>query len=68
MAEIADSEPLMRQLAKYLKKLVAQKADPTLMTEEEFFAKVDKSLEQARQGRVHRIESKEELSQFLNSL
>ena len=68
MAEIADSEPLMRQLAKYLKKLVAQKADPTLMTEEEFFAKVDKLLEQARQGRVHRIESKEELSQFLNSL
>ena len=68
MAEIADSEPLMKQLAQYLKKLVAKKADPTLMTEEEFFAKVDKSLEQARQGRVHRIESKEELSQFLNSL
>ena len=58
----------MKQLAQYLKKLVAKKADPTLMTEEEFFAKVDKSLEQARQGRVHRIESKEELSQFLNSL
>ena len=35
---------------------------------QEFFAKVDKSLEQARQGRVHRIDSKEELDQFLNSL
>ena len=68
MAEIADSEPLMKQLAKYLKKLVAKKTDPTLMTKDEFFAKVDKSLEQARQGRVHRIESKEELGQFLNSL
>jgi uncharacterized short protein YbdD (DUF466 family) len=68
MAEIADSEPLMKQLAKYLKKLVAKKTDQTLMTKEEFFAKVDKSLEQARQGRVHRIESKEELGQFLNSL
>jgi uncharacterized short protein YbdD (DUF466 family) len=68
MAEIADSEPLMKQLAQYLKKLVAKKADLTLMTKEEFFAKVDKSLEQARQGRVHRIESKEELGQFLNSL
>jgi len=68
MAEIADSEPLMKQLAQYLKKLVAKKADPTLMTEEEFFAKVDKSLEQARQGRVHRINSKEELDHFLNSL
>ena len=30
MAEIADSEPLMKQLAKYLKKLVAKKSDPTL--------------------------------------
>lgn len=68
MAEIADSEPLMRQLAKYLKKLVAKKEDPTLMTKEEFFRRVDKSLEQARQGRVHRIETKAELSQFLNSL
>ena len=68
IAEIADNESLMKQLAKYLKKLVAKKTDPTLMTKEEFFAKVDKSLEQARQGRVHRIDSKEELDQFLNSL
>jgi len=27
MAEIADSEPLMKQLAKYLKRLVAKKQD-----------------------------------------
>lgn len=65
MAEIADSEPLMKQLAKYLKKLVAKKADPTLMTKEEFFAKVDKSLEQARQGRVHRMQPGESLDDFL---
>ena len=65
---IAEDESLSAKLMKYMKKLTAQKQDPTLMTEEEFFAKVDKSLEQARQGRVHRIESKEELSQFLNSL
>jgi len=68
MGEIADDETLMAKVLKYVKKLAAQKADPTLMTKEEFFAKVDKSLEQARQGRVHRIESKEELGQFLNSL
>ena len=69
MGEIADDETLMVKLLKYAKKLAAtKKADPTLMTQDEFFAKVDKSLEQARQGRVHRIESKEELSQFLNSL
>ena len=66
---IADSELLMKRLTRYAKKLVAErKADPTEMTREEFFARVDKSLEQARQGHVHRIESKEELNQFLNSL
>lgn len=68
MAEIADSEPLMRQLAKYLKKLVAKKEDATLMTKEEFFRRVDEAKEQARQGKVHRIETKEELNQFMNSL
>ena len=68
IGKIATDEGLMMKLLKYAKKLSAQKDDPTLMTKEEFFAKVDKSLEQARQGRVHRIESKEELSQFLNSL
>lgn len=66
---IADSEPLMKRLTKYAKKLVMErKADPTEMTREEFFARVDQSLEQARQGQVHRIESKAELEQFLNSL
>jgi hypothetical protein len=50
IAEIADNESLMKQLAKYLKKLTAKKkSDPTLMTKEEFFAKIDRSLEQARQ-------------------
>lgn len=66
---IADSEPLMKRLTKYAKKLVMErKADPTEMTREEFFARVDQSLEQARKGQVHRIESKAELQQFLNSL
>ena len=66
---IAEDETLMTKAVKYVKKLAAQKkADPTLMTKEEFFRRVDESLEQARQGRVHRIESKAELTQFLNSL
>ena len=69
MGEIADDETLMKKVLKYVKKLAAtKKADPTLMTKEEFFAHVDVALEQARQGRVHRIETKEELNQFLNSL
>ena len=69
MGEIADNETLMAKVLKYVKKLAAQqKADPTLMTKEEFFRRVDEAKEQARQGRVHRIETKEGLNQFLNSL
>lgn len=69
MGEIANDETLLTKVLKYVKKLAAtKKADPTLMTEEEFFARVDEAKEQARQGHVHRIESKAELDQFLNSL
>ena len=68
MAEIADSEPLMKQLAKYLKKLVAQKSDPTLMTKEEFFARVDEAREEIRQGKGKRFSDPEEMNAWLNSL
>jgi uncharacterized short protein YbdD (DUF466 family) len=56
---------LSAKLMKYIKKLTVQKQDQTLMTKEEFFAKVDKSLEQARQGRVHRMQQGESLDDFL---
>ena len=65
MAEIADSESLMKQLAQYLKKLVAKKADPTLMTEEEFFAKLERGEEEYRQGKTYRMLPGESLDDFL---
>lgn len=66
MAAIADSEPLMQQLAKYLKKLLAKKeADPTLMTKEEFFAKLERGEEEYRQGKTHRMLPGESLEDFL---
>ena len=68
MAEIADSEPLMKQLAKYLKKLVAKKADPTLMTKEDFFKRVDEAREEIRQGKGKRFSNPEEMNAWLNSL
>ena len=51
MAEIADSEPLMKQLAKYLKRLAAKKQDETLMTKEEFFAKLDEAEREIAEGK-----------------
>ena len=65
MAEIADSEPLMKQLAKYLKKLVAKKQDETLMTKEEFFRRVDEAREEIRQGKGIRMLPNETLDEFL---
>lgn len=69
MSIIAEDEALLKRAARYLRKLVAEKeADDTELSKEEFFARVDESREQARQGKVHRIGSKEELRNFLNSL
>ena len=62
MAAIADSEPLMSKLANYLKKLVKVKQeDPTLMTKEEFFARVDA----AKKGASHRMNPNENLTEYL---
>ena len=49
MAIIAEDESLMRKLVKYARKLAQSKTeqDDALMTEEEFFTKIDHSLEQA---------------------
>ena len=68
MAEIADSEPLMRQLAKYLKKLTAKKHDPTLMSREEFFARVDEAEREIAAGKGKAFASVEELDQYIRSL
>ena len=68
MAEIADSEPLMKQLAKYLKKLVAKKTDQTLMTKEEFFAKLDEAERQMERGEYSVMLPGEDLTEHLKRL
>lgn len=65
MATIADSEPLMKQLAKYLKKLVAKRQDETLMTKEEFQAKMDRGMEEYRQGKCDSLLPDEDLTTYL---
>ena len=47
LSVLAESEDMMNRVAKYLRKLVKEKkADPTLMSKEEFFAKLDKAEEE----------------------
>ena len=66
MSIIAEDDKLMAKVLKYVKKLAALKQqDDALMTKEEFYANVDEALEQARQGRVQRMQKGESLDDFL---
>ena len=65
---LSEDETMLNRVAKYLRKLVKEKGDPTLMSKEEFVQKIEQSKKEALEGNVHRIKSKEQLSQFLNSL
>jgi hypothetical protein len=67
MSIIAEDENLLKRAAKYLRKLVAEKqADPTKFTREEFFARIEESRQQAREGKVHRMLPGETLDEFLD--
>jgi len=66
---IADSEPLMKRLTRYAKKLVAErKADPTEMTREEFFARVDKAEREIAEGKGRTFTNLDDMNRWLNSL
>ena len=68
LGALSEDETMLNRVAKYLRKLVKEKEDPTLMSKEEFFQKIERSKKEALEGKVHSIKSKEQLSQFLNSL
>jgi hypothetical protein len=65
LGAIADSEPLMKRLTRYAKKLVKEReADPTLMSKEEFFHMID----EAKKGPSKRFANVEELDKYIRSL
>jgi antitoxin (DNA-binding transcriptional repressor) of toxin-antitoxin stability system len=49
-------------------KIIPVPNDDTLMSKEDFFAKIDRSLQQAKDGKVTTVRSIEELNKFLDSL
>ena len=65
---IAQDEGLMERVAKYVKRLAAKKEDPTLMTKEEFFAKVDRAERQAASGHYSVMLPEEDLTTHLKRL
>lgn len=71
LSVIADDENLMKRAVKYIKKLAEQKEqkeDETLMTKEEFFAKIERAHEQERRGEGITFTNKEDMHAWLNSL
>ena len=61
---IADSEPLMKRLTQFAKKLVKEKNDSTLMTKEEFFAKIERAEKQSGKS----FDNIDELDKYIRSL
>lgn len=69
MGEIADDETLMIKVLKYVKKFAAQKkADPTLMTKEEFFDKIERAEKQIERGEYSVMLPNEDLTTHLRRL
>ncbi|MBQ7237921.1 MAG: hypothetical protein IJS20_03935 [Bacteroidales bacterium] len=69
MSIISEDENLLKRATKYLRKLVAEKqSDPTEMTREEFYAKLDKAKKQIERGDCTQFTDKEAMNKWLNSL
>lgn len=69
---IADNEELMRRLARYTRKLVkeqeSEENDPTLMTKEEYFAKLERAEQQAARGEYSVLLPGEDITAHLKRL
>jgi len=69
MSIIAENESLLKRATKYLRKLVAEmQADPSLLSKEEFFRRVDEGREQIRRGESVQFSDRDEMNKWLNSL
>ena len=66
MSIIAEDENLLKRAARYLRKLAAEKEnDATLLSKEEFFARVDEAREQIKRGEGVEMLPDESLDDFL---
>lgn len=71
LAVLCEDEEMLVRVAKYLRKLVKEqqkKADPTLMSKEKFFRKLDEAEESIAQGRYISFDSLEDMDEWLKSL
>ncbi|MBO4612096.1 MAG: hypothetical protein J5671_02875 [Bacteroidaceae bacterium] len=66
LGALAEDESMLKRVAKYLRKLVSEKeVDPTLLSKEEFFARIDEAREQIKRGEGIEMLPNESLDEFL---
>lgn len=65
---IAEDASLSAKLMKYIKKLTAQKQDPTLMTKEDFFAKIEQAERDIAEGKGIKMLPNETLDDLLKRI
>ena len=69
LGAISDNEASLARVAKYFRRVVKeQEKDSTLMTEEEFFARVEKAEKQIADGKGITFANLDDMNQWLNSL
>lgn len=68
LGEIAEDEKMLNRVAKYLRKLVKEKEDPTLISKEEFFARIDEAKREIEEGKGITFENLDDMNAWLNSL
>ena len=68
LGTLAEDENMLNRVAKYLRKLVKEKEDPTLMSKEEFFAKLDEAEREIAEGKCITFDNMDEMNAWLNSL
>ena len=65
---IAENENKLKRLAKYLRRLVKEENDPTLMSKEEFFAQLDEAEREIAEGKSITFDNIDDMNAWLNSL
>ena len=69
LGTLAEDESMLKRVAKYLRKLVAEKeADSTEMSREEFFARVEKAEKDIDEGKGITFTNRDDMNAWLNSL
>lgn len=68
LSYVAEDEGMMKQLSRYVHRLLEKKQDDTLFTEEEFRRKLDRSSTQAAEGKYIEMRADKTVDQFVDRL